>query len=47
MRCKGCDWYIPFDLDADIVDNYEYRTIQEIDGKIVYGKPQEFKVRAE
>ena len=25
----------------------EYRTIQEIDGKIVYGEPQEFKMRVQ
>jgi hypothetical protein len=32
--------------DSDI-PNYEYRTIQEIDGKIVYGESQEFKVKVE
>jgi len=28
-----------------VIQFYEYRTISEIDGKIVYGEPMEFKVK--
>ncbi len=47
MKPKGGNtWWKPYDLEnSDDIERYQYRTIQEIDGKIVYGEPQEFKVR--
>lgn len=47
MRSKNSYWFKPFNLDLGGVENYEYRTVKLVDGKIVYGEPQEFRVRVE
>jgi hypothetical protein len=46
IRLKGnSNWYSSMDYSFHEPCNYEYRTVQEIDGKIVYGEPQEFKIK--
>lgn len=43
---NGAKWFSSGQFSIEPKE-MEYRTIQEIDGKIVYGQPQEFKVRVE
>jgi hypothetical protein len=46
MRWKNeTKWMLPVQLDADEIEICEYCTIEIIDGKIVYSKPMEFKVK--
>lgn len=43
---KNTEWVKPYSITTPIsMSSYEYRTVQEIDGKIVYGEPQEFKIK--
>lgn len=45
MRFKDGVWFIP--VNVDTVESYEYRTVEMINGKIVYGEPKEFKVKVD
>lgn len=46
LRHKKAHWWKLFELElSDKINDYEYRTVEMIDGKIVYGEPQEFKVK--
>jgi hypothetical protein len=40
-----CNWDYACNWVYDEPEAMKYRTIQEIDGKIVYGEPQEFKIK--
>lgn len=41
---NGAKWFSSGQFSIEPKE-MEYRTIQEIDGKIVYGQPQEFKIK--